>query len=46
MWPWVFDGGDGWLQWLWQQWTIDMAFNGGGSGGVKKQISVTAFGGV
>ena len=31
-WPSVFDGGDGWL--LYQQWTIDMAFNGGSGSGV------------
>ena len=32
-WALAFDGGDGWQ--LWQQWTIEMVFNGGGGGGVR-----------
>ena len=40
-----FDGGDGWQ--LWQWWTIETAFNGGGGGGVRwRQQRLTAFDGV
>ena len=28
----AFDSGDGWQ--LWQRWTIEMAFNGGGGSGI------------
>jgi len=41
----AFDGGDG-LQ-LWQQWTIQTAFNGGGGGGVRWwQQRLTKFDGI
>jgi hypothetical protein len=44
-WALAFDGGDG--RQLWQQWTIEMAFNGGGGGGVRwRQQRLTAFDGV
>jgi len=44
-WVLAFDGGDG--RQLWQRWTIETAFNGGGGGGVRwwRQHS-TAFDGV
>ncbi len=44
-WALAFDGGDG--RQLWQWWTIEMAFNGGGGGGVRwRQQHSTAFDGM
>ena len=44
-WVLAFDGGNG--RQLWQGWTIEMAFNGGGSGGVRwRQQQSMAFDGV
>ena len=44
-WPLVFDGGDGRL--MWQQWTKDTMFNGGGGGGVRWLWQyLTVFGGI
>jgi len=44
-WALAFDNGDGWQ--LWQQWTIEMMFNGAGGGGVRwRQQHLTAFDGM
>ena len=44
-WVLTFDGADKWQ--LWQRWKIEMAFNGGGGGGVRwRQQHLTAFDGV
>jgi len=44
-WVLAFDGGDG--RQLWQRWTIEMAFDGGGGSGVQwQQQHLTAFYGV
>jgi hypothetical protein len=44
-WALAFDGGNG--RQLWQWWTIETAFNGGGGGGVRwRQQRLTAFDGV
>ena len=34
-WALAFDGGDGWQLWLRQRWSIEMACNGSGGGGVQ-----------
>ena len=44
-WALAFDGSNGWQ--LWQQWTIEMVFNGDVGGGVRwRQQRSTAFDGV